>query len=88
MSQLKQNKMVVPILLDDEQYAQICAKADHDLCKPEEIIQEAVEVFIVQMNGERVILSLENLCEALGIYNEAGWDSDQLRKFCEQNKFK
>lgn len=88
MPKEKLNKMTVPINLNSEQYAQICAKADHDNCKPEEIIQEAVEVFLSQLSSERVILDIDNLCKALKIYNEAGWDSVELRKHIDQNKFR
>lgn len=86
-TQEKLNKMIVPIHLTNEQYAQICAKADHDNCKPEVIIQEAVEIFLSQLSEERVILDIDNLCEAFRIYQEAGWDSAELRKHIDRNKF-
>lgn len=83
----KLNTMIVPLKLNDEQYAQICAKADHDNSKPEDIVQEAVELYLHQLNGERVILNVDLMCEAFDIYNEAGMTSDSLREFCHKNKF-
>lgn len=85
---LNQNRMIVTLDLEDEQYGQIFAKADHDDCEPEDIVKEAVEVYLSQLSSERVILDIDNLCEALKIYNEAGWDSVELRKHIDQNKFR
>lgn len=83
----KLNTMIVPLKLNDEQYAQICAKADHDNVKPEDIVQEAVELFLHQINGEKVVLNVDLMIQAFDIYNEAGMTSDSLRSFCEKNKF-
>lgn len=83
----KIHKMVVPLDLTDAQYGQIFAKADHDNIKPEDVIQEAVELYLHQINGEKIILDVDLMIEAFDIYKELGLTSLQLKTFCEQNKF-
>jgi hypothetical protein len=85
-TQEKLNVMTVPIQLNNEQYAQICAKADHDHCKPEDIIQEAVEVFLEQMNGEKVVLDIDMMLEGYALYCRDGHSEHDLRQFWERNK--
>lgn len=85
-TQEKLNIMTVPIKLNSEQYAQICAKADHDNCKPEVIIQEAVEIYIEQMNGSKVVLDIDLMLEGYALYCRDGLTSHDLRHFWEQNK--
>ena len=80
--------MTVPVKLTDEQYAQICAKADHDNCKPEVIIQGMIDTYFYQINGERVVLDVDTMIEAFDTYNREGIDSERLRDLCEQNKFR
>ena len=88
MYKSKQNVKIVPIKLNDEQYAQICAKADHENCKIEEIIQQIIETYFHQINGEKVVLDVYLLIEAFDTYNREGVDSERLRDLCEQNKFR
>lgn len=76
----KKHKITFTIDLTDDEYAQIIAKADHDNLKPQEIIEEAVEIYFAQLNGEKIVLDAEFLVSAYQTYLEDGITPDALRE--------
>jgi hypothetical protein len=81
MAELEKNHRMTTVLeLSDSEYGQIMAKADHDNCRPEEIIQAAVDIYLEQLNQEKLVIDADLLIEIFETYIQEGITPEILRK--------